>query len=229
MVVINGLAMAPSFHKEEPGSGNRPPQSGQDLRNERLAGQKHPVTGVFFKENGYPAFESIADIIIPEELRGPEVSDARQFADVPSREGKNVRCTIYSPVVDHQAVGVVRDVLPGWLLHWEGEPERWSSASFTSAQGTLKFNSLEFTGPMDPFGKIILGTSSYFWRREDLAQDTKKELIRFVGGTRWLVGVVGTSEVLSEDVSLKAALELARHLNGRVFNGTDLLSPEPRL
>ncbi|WNG36028.1 hypothetical protein F0U61_21940 [Archangium violaceum] len=82
---------------------------------------------------------------------------------------------------------------------------------------------------MDPFSKIILGTSSYFWRRADLPESTKKELIQFVGGTKWLVGVVGTSEVLSEDLFLKAALELARQLNGRVFvNGTDLISPEPR-
>jgi colicin-lik colicin-like DNase/tRNase family protein len=50
-------------------------------KNEHLAGQRHPVTGVLFKDNGYPAFEPIVEIIIPEELRGPEVSDARQFAD----------------------------------------------------------------------------------------------------------------------------------------------------
>lgn len=141
----------------------------------------------------------------------------------------DVRCTIYSPAVDHQAIHSMRDVLPGWLLHWEGEPERWNSASFTSAQGTLTFNSLVFTGSMDQFGKIILGTSSYFWRREDLPKSVKTELIRFVGGTKWLVGVVGTSEVLSEEVFLKAAMELARRLNARVFvNGTDLVSPEPR-
>ena len=140
-----------------------------------------------------------------------------------------MRCTIYSPVVDPQAIEAVRDVLPGWLLHWEGEPERWTSAIFTSTQGTLTFNSLVFTGSMDQFGKLILGTSSFFWRREDLSKSVKTELIRFVGGTKWLVGVVGNSEVLSEDVFLKAALELARRLNGRVFvNGTDLISPEPR-
>ncbi|KFA94657.1 hypothetical protein [Archangium violaceum] len=140
-----------------------------------------------------------------------------------------MRCTIYSPVVDHQAIQSVRSVLPGWLLHWEGGPEQWSSASFKSAQGTLTFNSLEFTGQMDQFGKIILGTSSYFWRREDLPRSAKTELIRFVGGTKWLVGVVGTSEVLSEEVFLKAALDVARRLNARVFvNGTDLISPEPQ-
>lgn len=138
-----------------------------------------------------------------------------------------MRCTIYSPVVAHRAIESVRDVLPGWSLQLEGEPERWSSARFMSDQGTLVFNSLEFTGPMDQFGRIILGTSSYFWRREDLPESTKKELIHFVGGTKWLIGVVGTSEVLSESVFLKVALEVARRLNGRVFvNGTDLISPD---
>ncbi|HYO74699.1 MAG TPA: hypothetical protein VEU33_52375, partial [Archangium sp.] len=134
----------------------------------------------------------------------------------------------YSPVVDHQAIHSMRDVLPGWLLHWEGDPERWSSASFKSAQGTLTFNSLVFTGPMDPFGKLILGSYSYFRRREDLPQPVRKELLHFVAQTKWLVGVVGNSEVLPEEVFLKAALELARRLNGRVFTGTDLISPEPQ-
>jgi hypothetical protein len=86
-----------------------------------------------------------------------------------------------------------------------------------------------FTGPMDPFSKLILGTSSYFWRREDLPDSIKRELIHFVGGTKWLVGVVGASEILSEDVFLKAAMELARRVNGRIFNGTDLIAPEPRV
>ncbi|PTL76182.1 hypothetical protein DAT35_51380 [Vitiosangium sp. GDMCC 1.1324] len=81
---------------------------------------------------------------------------------------------------------------------------------------------------MDQFGKIILGSYSYFGRRQDLPESVRKELQDFVAQTKWLVGVVGTSEVLSEDVFLKAALELARRLNGRVFNGTDLISPEPR-
>lgn len=50
-------------------------------KNEHLAGQRHPVTGVLYNSGGYPVFESMMDIIIPEELRGPEVSDARQFAE----------------------------------------------------------------------------------------------------------------------------------------------------
>ncbi|MFE8599970.1 hypothetical protein [Archangium violaceum] len=81
---------------------------------------------------------------------------------------------------------------------------------------------------MDQFGKIILGSYSYFGRREDLPKPVREELQDFVAHTKWLVGVVGASEVLSEEVFLKAALELARRLNGRVFvNGTDLISPEP--
>lgn len=69
-----------------PGTAHAPDQVPECERtrshkNEHLAGQKHPVTGVLFKDNGYPAFEPIIEITIPEELRGPEVSDARQFAE----------------------------------------------------------------------------------------------------------------------------------------------------
>src|SRR5690242_781297 len=41
-------------------------------KNEHLAGKMHPVTGIPYSDNGYPVFESIADVTIPEELRGPE-------------------------------------------------------------------------------------------------------------------------------------------------------------
>ncbi|WNG56795.1 HNH endonuclease [Archangium gephyra] len=61
-------------------------------KNEDLAGQRHPVTGVLFKENGYPAFESMMDIILPEELRGPEVSDARQFAEASRQLREEFEC-----------------------------------------------------------------------------------------------------------------------------------------
>jgi hypothetical protein len=39
------------------------------------------VTGVPFNEKGYPIFDAIVEATIPEELRGPDVSDAVQFID----------------------------------------------------------------------------------------------------------------------------------------------------
>lgn len=72
-VLLPGTAHAP---------GNVPDcERTRTHRNEHMAGQRHPVTGVPFNEAGYPVFEPIVEIIIPEELRGPEVSDARQFAE----------------------------------------------------------------------------------------------------------------------------------------------------
>ncbi|HEX5753883.1 MAG TPA: HNH endonuclease [Archangium sp.] len=69
-----------------PGTAHAPGQvpeceRARSHKNEHLAGQRHPVTGVLYNSGGYPIFEPIAEITIPEELRGPEVSDARQFAD----------------------------------------------------------------------------------------------------------------------------------------------------
>lgn len=137
-------------------------------------------------------------------------------------------CTIYSPVVEHPIIESVQALLPGWSLQLEGAPSRWSTARFTNDQGQLEFNSLEFTAPQDRFSKLLLGTSSYFWRREDLPDPDKKELLRFIGGTRWLIGVVGTSERLPEAFFRQVALEVARRLGGRVFTGTDLITPEPQ-
>jgi hypothetical protein len=74
----------------------------------------------------------------------------------------------------------------------------------------------------------LLGTSGYFWRRDDLSASTKKDILRFVGATRWLLGIVGTAEGLglSEDVFLKAALELAHRIGGKLFTGTEFITPE---
>ncbi len=137
-------------------------------------------------------------------------------------------CTIYSPVVEHPIIESVQTLLPGWSLQLEGESSRWSTARFTSDQGQLTLNSLEFTAPQDRFSKLLLGTSSYFWRREDLPDSDKKELLRFIGGTRWLIGVVGTSERLPEAFFHQVAMGTARQLGGKVFTGTDLITPEPR-
>lgn len=49
------------------------------MRNGRLAGGVHPVTGVPFDENAAPEFFSEFTATIPPNLRGPRVSDARQF------------------------------------------------------------------------------------------------------------------------------------------------------
>jgi len=49
--------------------------------NSHLAGDKHPVTGVPFNEDGFPEFDSLFDAQIPEELKGPEITDTAQFKD----------------------------------------------------------------------------------------------------------------------------------------------------
>lgn len=49
------------------------------IRNVRLAGKKHPVTGVYFDRNGYPVFDSKFSAKLPQNLRGKAVSDYDQF------------------------------------------------------------------------------------------------------------------------------------------------------
>jgi len=49
------------------------------LRNQHLAGSTHPETGVPFGTNGHPIFQSLHNVMLPENLRGPSISDPRQF------------------------------------------------------------------------------------------------------------------------------------------------------
>ncbi len=72
LVLLPGTAHAP----EVPACSSR-----LSHKNAQLAGQKHPVTGIPFNEEGYPVFESIVDITIPESLRGSDVSDELQFSN----------------------------------------------------------------------------------------------------------------------------------------------------
>lgn len=48
-------------------------------RNAHLAGKRHEITKVPFNQQGMPVFDSLVDVELPEELRGPDVSDYRQF------------------------------------------------------------------------------------------------------------------------------------------------------
>ena len=58
------------------------------IRNKKMAGKNHPVTGVYFDRNGYPVFNSKFDVKLSVELRGNSVSDHKQFKDA-TRQLKN--------------------------------------------------------------------------------------------------------------------------------------------
>jgi DNase/tRNase domain of colicin-like bacteriocin len=58
------------------------------IRNKKMAGKNHPVTGVYFDRNGYPVFNSKFDVKLSLELRGNSVSDHKQFKDA-TRQLKN--------------------------------------------------------------------------------------------------------------------------------------------
>src|SRR5262249_776961 len=96
-------------------------------RNEHLAGQRHPVTGVLYNSDGYPIFEPIAEVTSPEELRGPEVSDARQFADATRqlRDILEISPDVGAPLTPEQLEAIKKGWprIPGltWHHHEDGK------------------------------------------------------------------------------------------------------------
>ncbi|HEX5747933.1 MAG TPA: HNH endonuclease [Archangium sp.] len=118
LVLLPGTAHAPGQVSEC--------EKARSHKNEHMAGQKHPVTGVLYNSGGYPVFEPIVEIIIPEELRGPEVSDTRQFTEASRQlretlEQKPVMKAIFTPE-QLEAINKGWPRIPGltWHHHEDG-------------------------------------------------------------------------------------------------------------
>jgi RHS repeat-associated protein len=48
-------------------------------KNEHLAGDEHPKTGVPFNASGYPEFDSLFDVTLPKSMIGPTITDDAQM------------------------------------------------------------------------------------------------------------------------------------------------------
>ena len=86
-----------------------------------LAGQAHPVTGVRFNQEGFPEFQSIHETTIPEQLRGPAVSDDAQFRQATRdlREAVRANPELRQNFTDAQlkAIEAGRPRIPGLTWH----------------------------------------------------------------------------------------------------------------
>jgi len=89
------------------------------LRNQHLAGSTHPETGVPFGANGHPIFQSLHTVRLPERLRGPTITDDRQFGFATRDLRDVVRANLQENVF---LANQMRDILSGKgridLLTW---------------------------------------------------------------------------------------------------------------
>jgi RHS repeat-associated protein len=98
-----------------------PVTRGGRIRNQHLAGNTHPITGVPFDSNGFPVFDSAFDATIPQSLRGPSVTDASQFRNATQQLNKKLqqnpalRQNYTQAQLDAIAQGAER--VPGYIWH----------------------------------------------------------------------------------------------------------------
>lgn len=91
------------------------------IRNQHLAGQRHPRTNVPFDNQGFPIFDSAHDVTLPSSLRGPSVSDTAQFRNATQQlheaiqQNPALRQNFTQAQLDAIAEGAER--IPGYTWH----------------------------------------------------------------------------------------------------------------
>lgn len=133
------------------------------------------------------------------------------------------RCTLYSRRVDFTLAQHLRQAL-GARVEVTGTAQEWTRIEAQLGGATVTFNSLRFTGPMDPFSKIILGTAAHV-QRLGLPAEEEAQLKRVAADTKWLVGVVSSTSLEDPGPARQLVGAAAHYLEAHAFTGHTLVPP----
>jgi RHS repeat-associated protein len=129
---------------------NAPVTTGGRIRNQHLAGQNHPRTGVPFDSDGFPVFDSVFDATIPESLQGPAITDSQQFKDATQQlnqalqQNPALRQNFTQAQLDAIAQGVEK--IPGYTWHHHQNGETLELVDSTTHSRTGHSGGRQMTG-----------------------------------------------------------------------------------
>lgn len=104
----------------------------------------------------------------------------------------------------------------------EGNKNNWRQIKIEGVQGELVLNSLIRTKPMDQFSKLILGMYNFLDKK--IQGKEKKELLYQIANTQLAIGVVCSTKVNEEIISL--IKKVLSNTNFLIFNGETILNKE---
>lgn len=138
-------------------------------------------------------------------------------------------CTIFG-AKRHCAAALDRlQQMPSHGLEIVGEKARWKTLLLRGKTATLAFTSMERQEPGDEFSRLILSTHDFF-RKIGATEKSKQEaVLRAIGSSTIVVGVVADPAFVEEEGHFECVLDVARILDGLIFNGTAMLDSEGNL
>ncbi len=126
---------------------------------------------------------------------------------------------------------VITSLLPAARL--QGEVSSWKTITAEVESGTIVFNSLSYTGPMDRFSRIWLPISSRFDQVRTKNKNAKERALntlnQCLNQRKLLIGVTAAPAFEADPRFSQCLAAVAEAVGGLIFTGEALVEPSGRL
>lgn len=129
-------------------------------------------------------------------------------------------CTIFARGTDVAAVqDRVRASSPQ-PIEVHGPADAWDRLVVRAAGATLTLNALRYVRGGDQCSKTLLGAINFFRRVQTPAVASRERITAHLGACRLVIGVVGDPGFTEESGFDGVIMDVAKTLDGMIFNGT---------
>ena len=133
-------------------------------------------------------------------------------------------CTIYGSRVDYLAVYNIVSEMSSVPVVVTGDPHEWQTLE--NAQGsTITFCSMkrQQRAEFNDFSRLILGTSTFFRHVNVTPIDRRERLLDHISRCQFSIGVGASPEFNEEERHFDMIFEIAKSLDGLIFNGSGMV------
>jgi len=131
-------------------------------------------------------------------------------------------CTVYCNELSlEKTASIARDYLDECVI--EGTPAKWSSITLKGKRAELRLTPLFYTKRADRFTDVRYTTWMWLDDCPMADSDAKEKLLSHVEKCKFIIGVVAEPDFESDGRFSALMIELARHLDGVIFNGSQMI------
>jgi hypothetical protein len=110
-----------------------------------------------------------------------------------------------------------------------GEAGEWEKLVLKGEKSTLTLNSMEHEKPGDQFSEVRLGLHNLFWNVKTDSLERRKTVLDAIASCVLAIGVVAEPTFEESEGHFECILDVAKIVEGVIFNGNGILDSEGRL
>ena len=136
-------------------------------------------------------------------------------------------CTIFGSKVDYLAVYNIVSEMSSVPVEVTGDIREWQTLMIVQ-ESTITFNSMkrQQQAEFNDFSRLILGTSTFFQNVNVTPIDRRERLLDTISRCQFAIGVGASPEFNEEERHFDMIFEIAKTLDGLIFNGSGMVDPD---